>query len=245
MIALFRKIRKSTMTKGKIFKYLAYAIGEIILVVIGILIAVQINNANETRKQNRQLQGILKNITYDLSTDTTIVSNYIKIEEHRIAESKRILAGEITTENFTECALCPSITTTYTPVTINTKGFEQLKGVIDQNTNVKDSLSADITQFYTIFSDFISSSNEMLKNESLKNIEHFKSYDWFVDWTQGNNTPEAISYFATSEDYRKRVASYNILAANNHLQYLKSYKQNAAYILNKINTRLAKDSASK
>ncbi len=227
------------MTKGKIFKYLAYAIGEIILVVIGILIAVQINNANEARKQNLQLQGIFKNITYDLSTDTTIVNNYIKIEEEVIKQSKRILNKEITAENFKECTLCPSITTTYRPLTINIKGFEQLKEGIDQNTNAKDSLSTDITQFYTIFKGFIDSSNEMLKNETLKNIEDFKSYDWFVDWTQGKTTTEMISYFATSEDYRKKVASYNVLAANNHLQYLKSYKQNAVYILDKINERLA------
>ena len=50
MIKFFRNIRKTLMTEGKTSKYLKYAIGEIVLVVIGILIALQINNWNEYRK---------------------------------------------------------------------------------------------------------------------------------------------------------------------------------------------------
>jgi len=51
MIKLFRKIRYNLMEQNKTGKYLKYAIGEIILVVIGILIALSINNWNENRKE--------------------------------------------------------------------------------------------------------------------------------------------------------------------------------------------------
>lgn len=47
MIKFFRKIRQRLLTENKFSKYLLYAIGEIILVVIGILIAININNTNE------------------------------------------------------------------------------------------------------------------------------------------------------------------------------------------------------
>lgn len=47
MIKFFRNIRQNLLAEGKIGKYLKYASGEIILVVIGILIALQINNWNE------------------------------------------------------------------------------------------------------------------------------------------------------------------------------------------------------
>jgi hypothetical protein len=53
MIPFFRKIRKTLADDNKPIKYLRYAIGEIVLVVIGILIALQINNANENRKDKR------------------------------------------------------------------------------------------------------------------------------------------------------------------------------------------------
>ncbi|MEH6779908.1 DUF6090 family protein, partial [Maribacter arcticus] len=51
MIKFFRRIRQQLLTENKFSKYLLYAIGEIILVVIGILIALSINNWNENRKQ--------------------------------------------------------------------------------------------------------------------------------------------------------------------------------------------------
>ncbi len=56
MIKFFRKIRYDLMEKNKTGKYLKYAIGEIILVVTGILIALQINNLNEQRKSNELLK---------------------------------------------------------------------------------------------------------------------------------------------------------------------------------------------
>jgi len=67
MIKFFRKIRYDLMEKNKTGKYLKYAIGEIILVVIGILIALQINNWNEHRKiKNAEIQ-ILHNLKTELN----------------------------------------------------------------------------------------------------------------------------------------------------------------------------------
>ncbi|WP_425287337.1 DUF6090 family protein [Lutimonas vermicola] len=65
MIKFFRKIRQKTLTENKFSKYLLYAIGEIILVVIGILIALQINNYNELNKQRAKkvVELINKEIT--------------------------------------------------------------------------------------------------------------------------------------------------------------------------------------
>ena len=56
MIPFFRKIRKKIADDNKPMKYMRYAIGEIILVVIGILIALQINNWNQQRKDRYQTQ---------------------------------------------------------------------------------------------------------------------------------------------------------------------------------------------
>ena len=62
MIKFFRNIRKDLMEKNKTSRYIKYAIGEIILVVIGILIALQINNWNE----NRKLKAIELNLLSDI-----------------------------------------------------------------------------------------------------------------------------------------------------------------------------------
>lgn len=62
MIKFFRKIRQRLLTENKFSKYLIYAIGEIILVVIGILIALQVNNWNEGRIKDKKFEGLLEQI---------------------------------------------------------------------------------------------------------------------------------------------------------------------------------------
>jgi hypothetical protein len=69
MIKFFRKIRQQLLTENKVGKYFLYAIGEIVLVVIGILIALQINNWNEGGKSNELLWKYEKNIIVELKTD--------------------------------------------------------------------------------------------------------------------------------------------------------------------------------
>ena len=69
MIKFFRQIRYKLMSENKTGKYFKYAIGEIILVVIGILIALNINNWNEKRKNNLLKQAYIKNLKIDLNTD--------------------------------------------------------------------------------------------------------------------------------------------------------------------------------
>jgi hypothetical protein len=66
MIKLFRNIRKNLLNEGKTTKYFKYAIGEIVLVVIGILIALQINTWNEDRKTRQSEQLILNNLKSEM-----------------------------------------------------------------------------------------------------------------------------------------------------------------------------------
>lgn len=71
MLAFFRRIRHRLLSENKFSKYLLYAFGEIILVVIGILIALQINNWNEVRKNSRLEQDYLNSILADLENLTS------------------------------------------------------------------------------------------------------------------------------------------------------------------------------
>jgi len=66
MIPFFRKIRKTLADDNKPIKYFRYAIGEIVLVVIGILIALQINNWNEGKKANERTNHLLERTQKEL-----------------------------------------------------------------------------------------------------------------------------------------------------------------------------------
>tara|TARA_R110000787_G_scaffold70646_15_gene157128 strand:+ start:18971 stop:19726 length:756 start_codon:yes stop_codon:yes gene_type:complete len=81
MITIFRKIRQKLIANNSASKYLLYAIGEIILVVIGILIALQINNNNDERKEKKELQEYLAKISNNLELD---IANLKDIKKRRL-----------------------------------------------------------------------------------------------------------------------------------------------------------------
>ena len=70
MISFLRKIRQKLLSENRFTRYLVYAIGEILLVVIGILIAIQINNANEAHKARQSERVVLNNLVQDLQADS-------------------------------------------------------------------------------------------------------------------------------------------------------------------------------
>ena len=91
MIKFFRKIRQNLLSEGKTTKYFKYAIGEIILVVIGILIALQINNWNENR-QKRSLEGdYLTEIKENLVRDTVNINSVMQFQIQKIDSIKETL----------------------------------------------------------------------------------------------------------------------------------------------------------
>jgi molybdopterin converting factor small subunit len=77
MIKFFRHIRKSLIKQNKTGKYLKYAIGEVILVMIGILLALQVNNWNEARKQRIAEQELYRTLISSLESDLDDVTEKI------------------------------------------------------------------------------------------------------------------------------------------------------------------------
>jgi hypothetical protein len=89
MIKFFRKIRQNLLMENKTGKYFKYAIGEIILVVIGILIALQINNANENRKTNNIKHNYYNQIVVDLNKEIENINSRIIFLDSCITTSDR------------------------------------------------------------------------------------------------------------------------------------------------------------
>lgn len=92
MISLFRKIRQKLLQQNKVSQYFAYAIGEIFLVVIGILIALQINTWNEDRKIRLYELKMLKELKSTLEKDRFFFGSQIPRLEHKQVAASRLLS---------------------------------------------------------------------------------------------------------------------------------------------------------
>lgn len=99
MIKFFRNIRNNLFSEGKTGKYLKYAIGEIILVVIGILIALQINNWNDMRKNKNYEREILYLINENLKNDSIALSEQLSQSKEAIRLTDKLL-DQISKENY-------------------------------------------------------------------------------------------------------------------------------------------------
>ncbi len=92
MIKFFRTIRQNLLLAGQTRKYLKYAIGEIVLVVIGILIALQINNWNNYKIDRISEVDFLNRLTHDLSTDTIAFSWTVRGLELKLESLEYLIA---------------------------------------------------------------------------------------------------------------------------------------------------------
>ncbi|PKA99791.1 hypothetical protein B0O79_3512 [Flavobacteriaceae bacterium MAR_2009_75] len=92
MIKFFRKIRQKLLSENKFSKYLFYAIGEIVLVVIGILIALSINNWNEGRKDRAESIKILKKLQAEFEINTTELDASIHYHEQQAQAAVKVEA---------------------------------------------------------------------------------------------------------------------------------------------------------
>lgn len=84
MIKLFRNIRQSLLNEGKTSKYLKYALGEIVLVVIGILIALQLNTWKEANTERLLEKGYIVSLIEDIKKDSQNFDIAIKLNQNRI-----------------------------------------------------------------------------------------------------------------------------------------------------------------
>ena len=92
MIRLFRKIRHQLLSKDKYGIYILYATGEIILVVVGILLALQIDNWNQNRKDLLEAEGLFQELEVSLQKDLVEIEDILAITGKSVENQYIILS---------------------------------------------------------------------------------------------------------------------------------------------------------
>jgi hypothetical protein len=185
MIKFFRTIRQDLLSDGKTIKYFKYSVGEIVLVVIGILIALQINNWNETRKQQEKEKEFITSVKSDLKQDRVFIQNIVEILEQK-KEAYETLNRELLIPNSNNRKLLDSFFKLY--------------------------FSSQRT-FYPIFGSYKSavSSNQLTifrnKELSQKLIKLYNSnYDRLID--NGQILDERWAFLSKKYSYERRTGSF-------------------------------------
>ena len=150
MIKFFRHIRKSLLMENKTSKYFKYAIGEIVLVVIGILIALQINNWNENRKSRQKEQSYLLGFKSDIQNSLKELDRVINKSEMASMAADSILKmkrGEIDTLNLSNFVRCVLKANGYTAYIVQQGTIDDIKGSGNLDVIKNDSIRLAIVSW--------------------------------------------------------------------------------------------------
>ncbi|TXD54378.1 MULTISPECIES: DUF6090 family protein [unclassified Polaribacter] len=191
MIKIFRNIRRNLLFENKTSKYFKYAIGEIVLVVAGILVVLQISNWNETLKNGSLKQVYSANLINDLTKDAKqlnvqLIDNKetLKILDSVIAFIRKPTTTKINSKDFVKAHTIGGVRTLKTD---NTNTFKLLvsTGTID------------------LFKDTVA--------QKYMELNRLQAYETFV--SSGNSK----AYFDLYGEYDKQYASITLISDNENL----------------------------
>jgi len=198
MNRFFRQMRKDLLKEKKRRKYLKYAIGEIFLVVIGILIALQINNWNEERKLRKIEKTLLTNIQEDILLDTLDLDYNIKAHERMLKQENLLLnlmlsknTGIADSINYEDALGYPLVSI------IHKSSFHNMQnnfvGLVNNNNSLKKLISRHYDFFYNAI--------EMLENKSESHDFYEKKLPYFRKYFNVIDEENVFKLNPDSDDY--------------------------------------------
>ena len=212
MIKFFRNIRKRLLRENRFNKYLLYAIGEIVLVVIGILIALQINNNNEQKKKDLEANKLLIQIQDELLTSIgTFKSqkiNYIKKDSiYRIIVSDTLTLEDMMNPKNYEIH---RFTYDYHPYIVQKDGYNSFINKIDQFSEKYTSLEPQLKKLYSDFSFFYEASQDKLQEIVDRQYAYARDQKWYGNvWNRSNLTQEFANYLLNDYRYKNEARTYD------------------------------------
>ena len=235
MIKFFRHIRQRLFSEHKISQYLLYAIGEIVLVIIGILIALQINNKNEQRKTENKIVSILKEVQHDLGLDIQKSDELIAYYKTKDSIINLIQTDKLTYDDYKNdqrTALRYAIMNAF-HMKIHENGYTNLTENVD---NVPEKLKAVIEPLNEIY---IYNKYEIDKFDNRMDLitdrvmdELANSKDWYYRLDRPQLEDEMIDFFLNDPYYKNDVYLYQNAGWLNLAYHVTVFRENAinAYI---------------
>jgi len=229
MIKFFRKIRQNLLNKNKVGKYLLYAFGEIILVIIGILIALNLNQRSEQKKTEAKIDAIFEDVLLELETD--INHSEREIYNYQVKDS---LASLVLNTNLTYNDYANKNSTDLWRFAVTWNNY-------NTSNNAYNILMANVDAIPEKYSKSVSLLNT-LNNQTRPHVEQYnkkveyaiaKNYDefeekhsWYADPDYKKNK-EAINYRLNDYRYKNMVNRYFGEAILTHRTIIVIYRQDA------------------
>ncbi|MGM5470447.1 DUF6090 family protein [Flavobacteriaceae bacterium LMO-SS05] len=241
MIKFFRKIRQNLLSEGKTGKYLKYAIGEIVLVIIGILIALQINNANELRKTEKKIVSILKEVQNDLALDIQKSDELMAYYSNKDSIIRLIQADKLTYEDYKndDFNRLRNILTGAFHIKIHVNGYNNLMENVDNIPEYLKKIIDPLNEIYVYNKYEIDKFDLRIDKVTDRMIDYLAANkEWYYKSKKSVLTDTMIDYYMTDPYYKNATEIYDNAGYQNLSKQVKLFRVNAVRVYKKINTLL-------
>ncbi|WKK66516.1 DUF6090 family protein [Lutimonas zeaxanthinifaciens] len=226
MLHFFRKIRRDLLANSQFFKYLKYAIGEIVLVVLGILIALQINNWNEERKARDQTKILLEEVALELAKN--IIKSEVVIDYRLENDSLffKMLNKKLTYEDYkSDFFLHVNFPLDHRQVNPIDDNFQKLIRGYSSFSPQLDTIVSRLKDIYGNEKNFVDNYDEDMTDQALELRDKLKrEIPSFSDFRNSKTSDELIEYCLNDEYYRNEVADIYFVGTRNHLYWVNIFR---------------------
>ena len=230
MIKFFRKIRQNLLMENKTGKYFKYAIGEIALVVIGILIALSINNWNENKKNNIIVNSVLKQIHSELAENIKMIDNVVLTYRVKDSLIRLIMNNKLDNKNF--IGVPDLFIKTAAVVTINDQGFKNLMLNTNNLSSNLDPIINDLKKLYISYKENVDFGNDATDKNVASYLEWLKlNTTWYNNVYYGDGgklTEEQINFYYTDNSlFKNWLLGYYNVAIDGQYRYTMAFRHYA------------------
>jgi hypothetical protein len=234
MSRILRNSRIGMIETGSTKKYFLYAFGETILIVLGILIALSINNANGKRNQKQKLMNIYSVIVEDIKNDTTELGDILKYYEGQKEHYDKMLSNEMSVEELKACSGCQGLAVNYQIFIPELTGYNLLRDFGGETG--KDSIMLETIRAFATIEKYSTQLETAVSKDVFELIANWRdTQSWFTNVVINKDDDAYWEYLAKNKDFRNRLAHHYVLIYGNYVPRMSSFKEDLGILLNKIN----------
>jgi len=244
MFKFFRKIRKRLLSENKFSKYLIYAIGEIVLLVIGIMIALYFNNKNQQRIEEEKIKVTLAEIQRDIVSDINYSNYFIGRYIKRDSIKNIILNNQLTYDDLKSGKVNADYAAFYRDeIVIQTNGFEQFVKKIDVLPEKYNDLLTMLNELYKVQKFHVEFFVEQYQEGLSKNIDHsYYNTTWYAHYNFTNSiSDEQIDFYLHNPMFKNYVMRLSSNAFSLFMA-VTSYRVKSIQVFYKIQELLGNES---
>ena len=229
MINFFRRIRKKLIANNKLVKYLVYASGEIVLIVIGILIALSLNNRNEQRKTEARIDQIFQDVLDELVSNIEATRLPMSYFSRRDSVIELVLTDRVTLEDYTsgKNPYLNNLTNFHNPVNLTQNAYNNLNRELDAVPDRYRPIVSELDVLYNYNKPFVEETNISISKFIEDNqLYGMRNYPWFYSRNE-EEWKQKIKYKLENFRYKNEVSEYQNLGTYNQLRMSLMFRRKA------------------